>query len=172
MDEPVPVADFSGLKESQITEAPIIAHLGRNVTKDGEDTKAPVIPKEKGLITLSGLPTAHWKNLFHLESSLRKGTNLRKLLRNHHLLLSSCSGVAESLWRSQLQTNKKQRAGPIMKKTNGLHHGQMMETMNLKVPTAIRHLLSSQKEIEYRTTKLSTIREGRLSITDPTLPLY
>merc|ERR1712165_625282 len=25
------------------------------------------VPKKEGLITLSGLPAAHWKNLFHLE---------------------------------------------------------------------------------------------------------
>jgi len=34
---------------------------------DSEEEKGPVIPKQEGLITLSGLPAAHWKNLFHLE---------------------------------------------------------------------------------------------------------
>jgi len=32
-----------------------------------EAAKGPATAKEKGLITLSGLPPAHWKNLFHLE---------------------------------------------------------------------------------------------------------
>jgi U3 small nucleolar RNA-associated protein 21 len=32
-----------------------------------EQEKSPIIPKENGLITLSGLPATHWKNLFHLE---------------------------------------------------------------------------------------------------------
>ena len=44
------------------TTAAILAEE-ENVTK----TINVVVPKEEGLITLSGLPTGHWKNLFHLE---------------------------------------------------------------------------------------------------------
>jgi len=37
------------------------------VDKDDDVQKGPPQPKQVGLITLSGLPAAHWKNLFHLE---------------------------------------------------------------------------------------------------------
>lgn len=36
-------------------------------TEEDADNDKTVIPKSNGLITLSGLPAAHWKNLFHLE---------------------------------------------------------------------------------------------------------
>jgi len=35
--------------------------------EEEDDKNKIVIPKSDGLITLSGLPAAHWKNLFHLE---------------------------------------------------------------------------------------------------------
>lgn len=35
--------------------------------QDSADNEQNIIPKKDGLITLSGLPAAHWKNLFHLE---------------------------------------------------------------------------------------------------------
>merc|ERR1712032_741831 len=44
------------------------AAIGEEEDKDNEDSsKLPVVPKQRGLITLSNLPPAHWKNLFHLE---------------------------------------------------------------------------------------------------------
>lgn len=68
MDEPVPIADTSGVTERQLLAT---SNDSRKLNNDndgsGNDAKVPVMPKEEGLITLSGLPTAHWKNLFHLE---------------------------------------------------------------------------------------------------------
>lgn len=40
--------------------------IGGDDEKEQGAKKVP-LPKEEGLITLSGLPPAHWKNLFHLE---------------------------------------------------------------------------------------------------------
>lgn len=41
--------------------------LGDNDNDDENKKDSVVEPKEEGLITMSGLPPAHWKNLFHLE---------------------------------------------------------------------------------------------------------
>ena len=39
-----------------------------------DDNGEAVVPKSEGLITLSGLPAAHWKNLFHLELVKERNT--------------------------------------------------------------------------------------------------
>ena len=65
MDNPIPFAEENGegirtivnSRESSMT-------LNESVE---ENSKIPVVPKHDGLITMSGLPPAHWKNLFHLE---------------------------------------------------------------------------------------------------------
>jgi WD40 repeat protein len=61
MDEPaVPDENTLGIKSADI----------KSMEEQEEDVNivdAPIVSKEKGLITLSGLPVAHWKNLFHLE---------------------------------------------------------------------------------------------------------
>jgi len=67
MDEPMPMADNA---EPGVKPASATLTSGKTDTAsddEEEDSKMPPIPKEPGLITLSGLPTAHWKNLFHLE---------------------------------------------------------------------------------------------------------
>jgi U3 small nucleolar RNA-associated protein 21 len=65
MDEPVPISDsnepvekkkFAGTDEAQHEE-----------DASNEVDEGPPVPKKQGLVTLSGLPPAHWKNLFHLE---------------------------------------------------------------------------------------------------------
>jgi U3 small nucleolar RNA-associated protein 21 len=66
MDEPVPLAETWGTEKA--TGNPSYA-MGKEQNGDSE-TEEPsrkVSPKEAGLVTLSGLPSAHWKNLFHLE---------------------------------------------------------------------------------------------------------
>jgi len=76
MNEPCPVAeceqedanetvlhamhDISTNKDDMISSGYL---SGENERNDGRPPQA----KEQGLITLSGLPPAHWKNLFHLE---------------------------------------------------------------------------------------------------------
>lgn len=71
MDDPAPIAeveDEKGVNE-KAPKAVSIKSL-ESVNKDGEGeeaAKGPATAKEEGLITLSGLPPAHWKNLFHLE---------------------------------------------------------------------------------------------------------
>ena len=71
MDEPMPMADVSESTEHS-TAASATSAIENKSDDNGsdneeEDAKMPAIPKEPGLITLSGLPIAHWKNLFHLE---------------------------------------------------------------------------------------------------------
>jgi U3 small nucleolar RNA-associated protein 21 len=65
MDEPTPISEETGIilaaDDSNLS-------LPAGEAESIEDQEAgPVSAKEKGLITLSGLPPAHWKNLFHLE---------------------------------------------------------------------------------------------------------
>ena len=68
MDEPMPISDVHEPgTESTLT---MLASKTTDIAIDEDeqgDSKIPAIPKESGLITLSGLPVAHWKNLFHLE---------------------------------------------------------------------------------------------------------
>ena len=71
MNEPCPVAeceqeeannDFPARLAKRDIEC-IADSSGENEVDDGVNPQ----PKQHGLITLSGLPPAHWKNLFHLE---------------------------------------------------------------------------------------------------------
>lgn len=53
-----PVADMNSIRAQKQA-------IDDGINNDDEQT-GPPIPKQEGLITLSGLPAAHWKNLFHL----------------------------------------------------------------------------------------------------------
>jgi U3 small nucleolar RNA-associated protein 21 len=74
MNEPCPVAEC---EQEGSSDAALHTFLASSVKKDvitagdgsTNDEIGDVTPtaKEVGLITLSGLPPAHWKNLFHLE---------------------------------------------------------------------------------------------------------
>lgn len=72
MDDPVPLAEDEETEEERL-EADFTAafSIGAGMNEDEDDgektDQADVSPKDDGLITLSGLPPAHWKNLFHLE---------------------------------------------------------------------------------------------------------
>jgi U3 small nucleolar RNA-associated protein 21 len=75
--EPAPMDDPAAISESldpsQIKRSKAAARgqaRRKDETKEEDhedDSKVPAVPKESGLITLSGLPPSHWKNLFHLE---------------------------------------------------------------------------------------------------------
>lgn len=70
MDEPRPLAEvWESSKERSLAltaaREESLAKTDENSVE--EDSKEPAIAKEEGLITLSNLPPAHWKNLFHLE---------------------------------------------------------------------------------------------------------
>ena len=73
MDEPRPIAEvweqntddsgkLSALVKGSTHEATVEASDDAS-----DDLKVPVVAKQDGLVTLSNLPPAHWKNLFHLE---------------------------------------------------------------------------------------------------------
>lgn len=69
MDEPSPMAEenwesSSSQRGDAETGAP---NAIKAKAESSGDTSAPVTAKAEGLVTLSGLPPAHWKNLFHLE---------------------------------------------------------------------------------------------------------
>ena len=66
MDEPMPMSEKweTGAERSG---ASVENSASLDDTTDQNLSTEPVLAKEKGLITLSGLPAAHWKNLFHLE---------------------------------------------------------------------------------------------------------
>ena len=72
MEDPVPLAEDEATEEERL-EADFAAAFNISSAQnqpDEEDENASqvdVVPKDDGLITLSGLPPAHWKNLFHLE---------------------------------------------------------------------------------------------------------
>ncbi|OEU21299.1 WD40 repeat-like protein [Fragilariopsis cylindrus CCMP1102] len=51
MDDPAPIAEVENIEKED----------------HEEEFKGPAKAREEGLITLSGLPPGHWKNLFHLE---------------------------------------------------------------------------------------------------------
>jgi len=75
MNEPQPVAEC----EQEEAEQSLSISMPRSVAakddssingdndEDGTNDGVPPQAKEEGLITLSGLPPGHWKNLFHLE---------------------------------------------------------------------------------------------------------
>ena len=78
MDDPAPAAEVEGrgamaetLELSKAEEARVRGEKERREGMeegergDGED--GPVFPKAQGLVTTSGLPAGHWKNLFHLD---------------------------------------------------------------------------------------------------------
>jgi U3 small nucleolar RNA-associated protein 21 len=68
MDDPTPLSQLSEKRTSDSTDD-IVDETSRVNVDASEDgiTTGPVMPLKEGLITLSGLPQAHWKNLFHLE---------------------------------------------------------------------------------------------------------
>ena len=66
MDDPVPFAEENG-EDYAKARTPSDEHTSETEDADSEGFKIPVAPKEQGLITMSGLPPAHWKNLFYLE---------------------------------------------------------------------------------------------------------
>ena len=65
MDEPVPLADTMDAENTPVSSSEAPPSKGDSVNEDVPS--GPAEAKEPGLITLSGLPAAHWKNLFHLE---------------------------------------------------------------------------------------------------------
>jgi len=72
MDEPAPVAEVENEDDGHdnAMKRVLATKVTRDETQVEEDTPGsdgPVNAKEEGLITLSGLPPAHWKNLFHLD---------------------------------------------------------------------------------------------------------
>ena len=74
MDDPAPIAEVEGNEEygdeamKDVHRATTAANDARKLQEDeGDSSSGPAKAREDGLITLSGLPPAHWKNLFHLE---------------------------------------------------------------------------------------------------------
>ena len=67
MDDPVPVAEGHGLAEQEELELRDSVTKASTQANPEEATGTIATAKEAGLVTLSGLPPAHWKNLFHLE---------------------------------------------------------------------------------------------------------
>lgn len=67
MDDPVPIAETTdGTSSSLMIQAFDDSIKALDQLAEEED-EIPPEPKEAGIATLSGLPPAHWKNLFHLE---------------------------------------------------------------------------------------------------------
>jgi len=58
MENPTPIPEYVSPEEPAESSKPI---------QEGLAVSYPVTPKEPGLVTLSGLPVSHWKNLFHLD---------------------------------------------------------------------------------------------------------
>ena len=73
MNEPCPVAECEqeGANDALAISANLVAKQDDVFGGPNDDNElndgVPPQAKEEGLITLSGLPPAHWKNLFHLE---------------------------------------------------------------------------------------------------------
>lgn len=74
MDEPAAVAedeDVDALAKRALEDNAKMSSLGANGGKSGNEEdlgeEKAIVPKKAGLITLSGLPAAHWKTLFNLE---------------------------------------------------------------------------------------------------------
>jgi U3 small nucleolar RNA-associated protein 21 len=72
MDDPAPIAEVEAGEDDHDNAikrilAPSRAKGSEEEAEDDQTPTGPATAKEKGLITLSGLPPAHWKNLFHLE---------------------------------------------------------------------------------------------------------
>jgi len=69
MDEPVPLSDSPTPANDSNVIVPFVlskSDHSRDIDEAEKDDLPPK-PKAEGLITMSGLPPAHWKNLFHLE---------------------------------------------------------------------------------------------------------
>lgn len=74
MDEPRPLAEVAEKSQEGMPGNVFASRKSAlEIKEDGEeagadeDSKFPAVAKESGLVTLSNLPPAHWKNLFHLE---------------------------------------------------------------------------------------------------------
>eukprot|EP00535_Pseudo-nitzschia_heimii_P001212 CAMPEP_0197176668 /NCGR_PEP_ID=MMETSP1423-20130617/2513_1 /TAXON_ID=476441 /ORGANISM="Pseudo-nitzschia heimii, Strain UNC1101" /LENGTH=1093 /DNA_ID=CAMNT_0042626067 /DNA_START=249 /DNA_END=3530 /DNA_ORIENTATION=- len=73
MDDPAPIAEVSNADDDEDATKMVLnslsSDIGRenNESNEQEEPRGPAKAREEGLITLSGLPPAHWKNLFHLE---------------------------------------------------------------------------------------------------------
>jgi len=73
MDDPAPVAEVEKMEDDDAVKNllnPIsfgTSEDSKNTVDEKENSVGPAKAREEGLITLSGLPPAHWKNLFHLE---------------------------------------------------------------------------------------------------------
>jgi U3 small nucleolar RNA-associated protein 21 len=71
MDDPIPIAETSSSFENDRNDANhdfSNAKIPPTRQEDAEEgNEVPARAKERGLITMSGFPAAHWKNLFHLE---------------------------------------------------------------------------------------------------------
>mmetsp|Transcript_2329 Transcript_2329/g.6663 ORF Transcript_2329/g.6663 Transcript_2329/m.6663 type:complete len:1234 (-) Transcript_2329:5398-9099(-) len=72
MDEPAPIAEVDGDDEDSDNAmkrilAPVVIEAESQEDDERANMDTPVNAKEEGLITMSGLPPAHWKNLFNLE---------------------------------------------------------------------------------------------------------
>ncbi|CAJ1942734.1 unnamed protein product [Cylindrotheca closterium] len=72
MDDPAPLAEVENSEDDHKNalarmQSSANASSEEQVEEEDEEDKGLATAKEKGLITMSGLPPAHWKNLFHLE---------------------------------------------------------------------------------------------------------
>jgi len=70
MNDPVPLAEDDGSGESKAADFAAAFSLDSQNEAESDGGNADgsrVTPKSDGLVTMSGLPPAHWKNLFHLE---------------------------------------------------------------------------------------------------------
>ncbi len=72
MDDPAPVAEADNDEDNEDTKKllnSLASSAGSEKPESPEEDEpsGPAKAREDGLITLSGLPPAHWKNLFHLE---------------------------------------------------------------------------------------------------------
>jgi U3 small nucleolar RNA-associated protein 21 len=72
MDDPAPIAEVESKDEDHDNAMKrVIAQAEKKddveVEEDEQGPSGPANAKQQGLITMSGLPPAHWKNLFHLD---------------------------------------------------------------------------------------------------------
>ena len=67
MDDPVPIAETTDGSSSELMLQAFAESTPDDVEADEKEEEISPEPKEAGIATLSGLPPAHWKNLFHLE---------------------------------------------------------------------------------------------------------
>ena len=70
MDDPAPIAEVENIEKEDHVLNRISAgdaETNKDIAVEEEEFKGPAKAREEGLITLSGLPPGHWKNLFHLE---------------------------------------------------------------------------------------------------------